>query len=170
MAYDYSLAAIVLSNHARYSCTENFVMHVLKTSMVKSVIGSVCCGRPTAQVCLERKRRLFMYSFCAYGEAGVETATQIFRALGFNHNIRHRILIVQLSSRWEYMHVRRTGTTARGSHHSIIGSRFGKREWRSSYMSGFLSQVTRITQHVRSSASRPLFPLMTYEPCLPFLG
>lgn len=106
MAYDYSLAAIVLSNHARYSCTENFVMHVLKTSMVKSVIGSVCCGRPTAQVCLERKRRLFMYSFCAYGEAGVETATQIFRALGFNHNIRHRILIVQLSSRWEYMHVR----------------------------------------------------------------
>ncbi|KAI9568876.1 glyoxylate dehydrogenase [Boletus coccyginus] len=99
MAYDYGIAGIVLSNHGgrqldtARSGIENLieVVEALKTRgpwpnpkfevfvdggirRASDVLKAIALGAKAVGV-----GRAFMYSFCAYGEAGVEKAIQIFR-------------------------------------------------------------------------------------------
>ena len=114
MAYDCGLAGIVLSNHGgrqldtARSGIENLieVVEALKTRgpwpnpkfevfvdggirRASDVLKAIALGAKAVGV-----GRAFMYSFCAYGEAGVEKAIQIFRVRS-NSDIRHRILIIR---------------------------------------------------------------------------
>lgn len=99
MAYDYGVAGIVLSNHGgrqldtSRSGIENLieVIEALKTRgpwpnpkfevfvdggirRASDVLKAIALGAKAVGV-----GRSFLYSFCAYGEAGVEKAIQIFR-------------------------------------------------------------------------------------------
>ena len=115
MAYDYGLAGVVLSNHGgrqldtARSGIENLieVVEALKTRgpwpnpkfevfvdggirRASDVLKAIALGAKAIGV-----GRAFMYSFCAYGEAGVEKAIQIFRVRS-NSNIVPRILKIRL--------------------------------------------------------------------------
>ena len=104
LAYDHGLAGIVLSNHGgrqldtARSGIENLieVVEALKTRgpwpnpkfevfvdggvrRASDVLKAIALGAKAVGV-----GRAFMYSFSAYGEAGVEKAIQIFRVC-FNH-------------------------------------------------------------------------------------
>jgi len=116
MAYDYGIAGIVLSNHGgrqldtARSGIENLieVVEALKTRgpwpnpkfevfvdggirRASDVLKAIALGAKAVGV-----GRAFMYSFCAYGEAGVEKAIQIFRVRS-NSAIRHHMLIIRHS-------------------------------------------------------------------------
>lgn len=106
MAYDYGLAGIVLSNHGgrqldtARSGIENLmeVVAALKTRgpwpnpkfevfvdggirRASDVLKAIALGASAVGV-----GRAFMYSFCAYGQEGVEKAFQIFRVSRSNNN------------------------------------------------------------------------------------
>lgn len=123
MAYDYGCAGIVLSNHGgrqldtARSGIENLieVVKALKTRgpwpnprfevfvdggvrRASDVLKAIALGAKAVGV-----GRAFMYSFCAYGEAGVEKAIQIF-GVCTSSDTRHRILTTyhfRTSFKWE---------------------------------------------------------------------
>lgn len=112
MAYDYGLAGIVLSNHGgrqldtARSGVENLmeVVAALKTRgpwpnpkfevfvdggirRASDVLKAIALGASAVGV-----GRAFMYSFCAYGQDGVEKAFQIFRVSWLGKRLQYVIL------------------------------------------------------------------------------
>ncbi|KAI6046349.1 glyoxylate dehydrogenase [Pisolithus marmoratus] len=99
MAYDYGLAGIVLSNHGgrQLDTARSGVENLIDISSWMEVSGApatslkaIALGASAVGV-----GRAFMYSFCAYGQEGVEKAFQIFRVTRTELEMNMRLIGVR---------------------------------------------------------------------------